>query len=325
MNNDITELNETLDIIKSIGSESILVPDEDNETPKNPKKKKKNNGVSHSDKNQGHGLDDSFSLYLRDIVTIKLLTPDEELDLAKKVANGNKDAKHKLITANLRLVVSIAKKYIGNGVLFLDLIQEGNAGLIHAAKKFDHTKGFKFSTYATWWVKQGITRALADQSRTIRVPVHISENIQKIKRTTSGLMQTLGREPTNEEIAKETEFPIDVVITARKSNQATLSLDMPIGTESDSKMSDFIPDSKRGTPDTIASHSVLRHEILDSMKGLTEREQMIIKLRFGFNDGRPRTLEEVGKVYGITRERIRQVEAVALLKLKKVLERNQIR
>ena len=338
MNDDITELNESLDILKSISSESGLVSDEDiikistrkndtsedNEISQDPKKRIKSSTGTSPDEKYLHGLDDSFKLYLREIGSVKLLTPDEELYLAKKVFQGDEPSKHKLIDANLRLVVSIAKKYTGQGLLFLDLIQEGNAGLIRAAEKFDYTKGLKFSTYATWWIKQGITRAIADQSRTIRVPVHMVETIYKIKKISRILMQKLGRNPTNEEIAKESELPIEVVIRSRQNAQITLSLDMPIGDEGDSQLGDLVSDTKFDTPDNLASQSMLRSELLDSMKILTEREQMIIKLRYGFDDGRPRTLEEVGKVYNVTRERIRQIEEKALSRLQKSSKKNKL-
>lgn len=261
-------------------------------------------------------LDDSVKMYLREIGTIDLLTPDEEVDLAKRVNEGCDIAKQKLINANLRLVVSIAKKYTGQGLLFLDLIQEGNTGLIRAAEKFDYTKGFKFSTYATWWIKQGITRAIADQSRTIRVPVHMVETIYKVKKVSRMLMQELGRRPTEEEVSEKTGIPLENILAIRKYSQIPLSLEMPIGDEDSSQLGDFIEDKNFDSPDHVTLRNILREELLNSMDILTEREQMILKLRFGFDDGRPRTLEEVGKVYNVTRERIRQIEEKALRKLR---------
>ncbi len=269
-------------------------------------------------------LDDSVKMYLREIGTIDLLNPEEEIDLAKRVAEGDLIAKQKLINANLRLVVSIAKKYTGQGLLFLDLIQEGNTGLIRAAEKFDYTKGFKFSTYATWWIKQGITRAIADQSRTIRVPVHMVETIYKVKKISRMLMQELGRRPTEEEVSERAEIPLENIIAIRKYSQVPLSLEMPVGDEDSSQLVDFIEDKNFEAPETITMRNILREELLRSMEILTEREQMILKLRFGFDDGRPRTLEEVGRVYSVTRERIRQIEEKALRKLRHPTRRGKL-
>ena len=261
-------------------------------------------------------IDDSVKMYLREIGTVNLLSQEEEVELAKKVDDGDEIAKQKLINANLRLVVSIAKKYTGQGLLFLDLIQEGNTGLIRAAEKFDYRKGFKFSTYATWWIKQGITRAIADQSRTIRVPVHMVETIYKVKKVSRILMQELGRRPTDEEVSEKTGISLENIVSIRKYSQIPLSLEMPIGDEDSSQLGDFIEDKNFDSPDSITMRKLLREELQDSMGILTEREQMILKLRFGFDDGRPRTLEEVGKVYNVTRERIRQIEEKALRKLR---------
>jgi RNA polymerase primary sigma factor len=269
-------------------------------------------------------LDDSVKMYLREIGTIDLLTTELEVDLAKKVAAGDQVAKAKLINANLRLVVSIAKKYTGQGLLFLDLIQEGNTGLIRAAEKFDYRKGFKFSTYATWWIKQGITRAIADQSRTIRVPVHMVETIYKVKKVSRMLMQELGRRPTDEEVAARVEIPLENIVAIRKYSQTPLSLEMPVGDEDSSQLVDFIEDKNFDAPEDTTLRNILRDELLKSMDVLTEREQMILKLRFGFDDGRPRTLEEVGRVYNVTRERIRQIEEKALRKLRHPSRRHRL-
>ena len=269
-------------------------------------------------------LDDSVKMYLREIGTINLLNQEQEINLARRVAEGDDDAKQKLINANLRLVVSIAKKYTGQGLLFLDLIQEGNTGLIRAAEKFDYTKGFKFSTYATWWIKQGITRAIADQSRTIRVPVHMVETIYKVKKTSRMLMQELGRKPTEEEISERTDIPLENIVAIRKYSQIPLSLEMPIGDEESSQLGDFIEDKNLEAPEDVTMRNILREELLRAMDVLTEREQMILKLRFGFDDGRPRTLEEVGRVYNVTRERIRQIEEKALRKLRHPARRSRL-
>ncbi|RAP26152.1 RNA polymerase sigma factor RpoD [Candidatus Marinamargulisbacteria bacterium SCGC AG-333-B06] len=262
-------------------------------------------------------IDDSVKMYLREIGTVKLLSAEEEIVLAKRMEAGDDTAKQKMINANLRLVVSIAKKYIGQGLLFLDLIQEGNAGLIRAAEKFDYRKGFKFSTYATWWIKQGVTRAIADQSRTIRVPVHMVETIYKYKKTSRMLMQKLGRQPTEEEVSIETEIPLENIVAIRKYAQLPISLETPIGQEEGSELGNFVEDKNSVTPEKRTEKNMLRESILRSMDGLNEREQMILKLRFGIDDGRQRTLEEVGKVYGVTRERIRQIEEKALQKMRK--------
>ena len=265
---------------------------------------------------EGINVDDPVRMYLREIGRIPLLTFDEELDLAKKVLKGDEEAKQKLAESNLRLVVSIAKKYVGRGMLFLDLIQEGNMGLIKAVEKFDYTKGFKFSTYATWWIRQAITRAIADQARTIRIPVHMVETINKLIRTSRHLLQQLGREPTPEEIAAEMEIPVEKVIEIQKIAQDPVSLETPIGEEDDSHLGDFIQDEDSPAPQDSAAHTLLREQLEEVMDTLTPREAMVLKLRFGLEDGKARTLEEVGKQFDVTRERIRQIEAKALRKLR---------
>ena len=265
---------------------------------------------------EGINVDDPVRLYLREIGRIPLLTYDEELDLAKKVLKGDEDAKQKLAESNLRLVVSIAKKYVGRGMLFLDLIQEGNMGLIKAVEKFDYTKGFKFSTYATWWIRQAITRAIADQARTIRIPVHMVETINKLIRTSRHLLQQLGREPTPEEIAAEMEIPVEKVAEIQKIAQDPVSLETPIGEEDDSHLGDFIQDDDSPAPQDSAAYTMLREQLEEVMNTLTPREAKVLKLRFGLEDGKTRTLEEVGREFQVTRERIRQIEAKALRKLR---------
>ena len=265
---------------------------------------------------EGINIDDPVRMYLREIGRIPLLSYDEELELAKKVLAGDEAAKQKLAESNLRLVVSIAKKYVGRGMLFLDLIQEGNMGLIKAVEKFDYTKGYKFSTYATWWIRQAITRAIADQARTIRIPVHMVETINKLIRTSRHLLQQLGREPTPEEIAAEVEIPVEKVTEIQKIAQDPVSLETPIGEEDDSHLGDFIQDDDSPAPQDAAAYTLLREQLEEVMKTLTPREAKVLKLRFGLEDGKSRTLEEVGKEYNVTRERIRQIEAKALRKLR---------
>ena len=264
----------------------------------------------------GINIDDPVRMYLREIGRIPLLSYDEELELAKKVLEGDEEAKQKLAESNLRLVVSIAKKYVGRGMLFLDLIQEGNMGLIKAVEKFDYTKGYKFSTYATWWIRQAITRAIADQARTIRIPVHMVETINKLIRTSRHLLQQLGREPTPEEIAEEMEIPVEKVTEIQKIAQDPVSLETPIGEEDDSHLGDFIQDDESPAPQDAAAYTLLREQLEEVMKTLTPREAKVLKLRFGLEDGKTRTLEEVGKEFNVTRERIRQIEAKALRKLR---------
>lgn len=265
---------------------------------------------------EGINVDDPVRMYLREIGRIPLLTFEEELDLAKRILEGDEDAKQKLAESNLRLVVSIAKKYVGRGMLFLDLIQEGNMGLIKAVEKFDYTKGFKFSTYATWWIRQAITRAIADQARTIRIPVHMVETINKLIRTSRHLLQQLGREPSPEEIAQEMEIPVEKVVEIQKIAQDPVSLETPIGEEDDSHLGDFIQDDDSPAPQDSAAYTMLREQLEEVMNTLTPREAKVLKLRFGLEDGKSRTLEEVGREFKVTRERIRQIEAKALRKLR---------
>ncbi|SDM30644.1 RNA polymerase sigma factor RpoD [Halarsenatibacter silvermanii] len=267
---------------------------------------------------QGAGMDDPVRMYLKEIGKVDLLDAEEEVELAQRIEEGDQEAKRHLIEANLRLVVSIAKKYVGQGMSFLDLIQEGNKGLMRAVEKFDYRKGYKFSTYATWWIRQAITRALADQSRTIRIPVHMVETINKMKRIYRQLEKEKDREPTAEEIAEEMDMEVDKVREIRKisQDQQPISLDAPIGEEEDSYLGDFIENDDALTPDDAASFSLLREKLDEVLDTLTDREKRILELRFGIEDGRSRTLEEVGKEFGVTRERIRQIEAKALRKLR---------
>ncbi|MBR3960869.1 MAG: RNA polymerase sigma factor RpoD, partial [Clostridia bacterium] len=261
-------------------------------------------------------LDDPVKVYLREIGRVPLLTSNEEVDLAVRIADGDEAAKKRLTEANLRLVVSIAKKYVGRGMYFLDLIQEGNVGLIKAVDKFDYTKGFKFSTYATWWIRQAITRAIADQARTIRIPVHMVETINKVIRVSRQLLQELGHDPTPNEIAAEMNMPVEKVREILKIAQEPVSLETPIGEEEDSHLGDFIPDEGASEPSEAASFTLLKEQLMDVLSTLTPREEKVLKLRFGIEDGRTRTLEEVGKEFNVTRERIRQIEAKALRKLR---------
>ena len=264
----------------------------------------------------GVSIEDPVRMYLKEIGKVPLLSAEEEIELAKKMEEGDEEAKKKLAEANLRLVVSIAKRYVGRGMLFLDLIQEGNLGLIKAVEKFDYRKGYKFSTYATWWIRQAITRAIADQARTIRIPVHMVETINKLIRVSRQLLQELGREPTPEEIAKEMNMPVDRVREILKISQEPVSLETPIGEEEDSHLGDFIQDDNVPVPADAAAFTLLREQLNEVLDTLTEREQKVLKLRFGLDDGRARTLEEVGREFNVTRERIRQIEAKALRKLR---------
>ncbi|MGN0361544.1 MAG: RNA polymerase sigma factor RpoD [Bilifractor sp.] len=265
---------------------------------------------------EGVSIEDPVRMYLKEIGKVPLLTAEEEIELAKKMENGDERAKKRLAEANLRLVVSIAKRYVGRGMLFLDLIQEGNLGLIKAVEKFDYRKGYKFSTYATWWIRQAITRAIADQARTIRIPVHMVETINKLIRVSRQLLQELGREPTPEEIAKEMNMSVDRVREILKISQEPVSLETPIGEEEDSHLGDFIQDDNVPVPADAAAFTMLKEQLEEVLATLTDREQKVLRLRFGLDDGRARTLEEVGKEFNVTRERIRQIEAKALRKLR---------
>lgn len=279
-------------------------------------------GVSEEDSDDENGnsdalnVDDPVKVYLKEIGRIPLLTAEEETELAIKMSDGDPYARKRLSEANLRLVVSIAKRYVGRGMHFLDLIQEGNLGLIKAVEKFDYTKGFKFSTYATWWIRQAITRAIADQARTIRIPVHMVETINKVKKVSSQLLHQNGREPTAEEIAEEIDMPVEKVREIMRVAQEPVSLETPIGEEEDSHLGDFIADEDAPAPVDAASHTLLKEQLAEVLKTLTPREEKVLRLRFGLDDGRPRTLEEVGKEFCVTRERIRQIEAKALRKLR---------
>ncbi len=265
---------------------------------------------------EGAASDDPVKVYLKEIGRVPLLSAEEEIELAIRIMEGDEQAKKRLSEANLRLVVSIAKRYVGRGMQFLDLIQEGNLGLIKAVEKFDYTKGFKFSTYATWWIRQAITRAIADQARTIRIPVHMVETINKVKKVSSQLLHKNGHEPMAEEIAEELGMPVDKVREIMRVAQEPVSLETPIGEEEDSHLGDFIPDDEAPAPADAASHTLLKEQLGDVLGTLTPREAKVLRLRFGLEDGRPRTLEEVGKEFDVTRERIRQIEAKALRKLR---------
>ena len=302
---------ENIEVIDDLGDAAYDSLNFDVEDKKTVKK-----GKASQESAKNGPMDDLVKLYLKDIGQKPLLTPEEEIELAIRIENGDKAAKNKLIESNLRLVVSIAKRYVGRGMQFLDLIQEGNMGLTKAADKFDYTKGFKFSTYATWWIRQAITRAIADQSRTIRIPVHMVETINKVKKTNSQLLHKNGREPTAEEIGKELDMPASKVRDILRVAQDPVSLETPIGEEADSHLGDFIPDEGALSPADAASQLLLREQLKDALGTLTEREARVLVLRFGLEDGQPRTLEEVGQEFGVTRERIRQIEAKALKKLR---------
>ena len=308
-------------LYEELESNGIEVVDDDPIDPADAGLLREEGGEEYDDalNTDGIAIDDPVKVYLKEIGRVPLLTPEEEIDLALKIQAGGPDgekAKQRLSEANLRLVVSIAKRYVGRGMQFLDLIQEGNLGLIKAVEKFDHTKGFKFSTYATWWIRQAITRAIADQARTIRIPVHMVETINKVKKVSSQLLHEMGHDPSAEEIAERLEMPVDKVREIMRVAQEPVSLETPIGEEEDSHLGDFIPDDDAPLPAEAASQTLLKEQLADVLKTLTPREEKVLRLRFGLEDGRPRTLEEVGKEFNVTRERIRQIEAKALRKLR---------
>ena len=306
---EILEQN-TVDVLRitddDVDDEEIILTDEDEVDVENL-------DLSVPD---GINIEDPVRMYLKEIGKVPLLSAEEEIDLAKRMELGDQEAKKRLAEANLRLVVSIAKRYVGRGMLFLDLIQEGNLGLIKAVEKFDYRKGYKFSTYATWWIRQAITRAIADQARTIRIPVHMVETINKLIRVSRQLLQDLGREPSPEEIAEEMNMPVERVREILKISQEPVSLETPIGEEEDSHLGDFIQDDNVPVPADAAAFTLLKEQLVEVLGTLTEREQKVLRLRFGLDDGRARTLEEVGKEFNVTRERIRQIEAKALRKLR---------
>lgn len=305
-------------LIQRVEDQGISVVDADGEPAKRSLQTEDEIDQTEEDLSAPAGvkINDPVRMYLKEIGRVDLLTAQEEIDLALRIVDGDQEAKQKLAEANLRLVVSIAKRYVGRGMQFLDLIQEGNMGLMKAVEKFDHTKGFKFSTYATWWIRQAITRAIADQARTIRIPVHMVETINKLIRIQRQLLQDLGREPTPEEIGAEMDLPTEKVREILKISQEPVSLETPIGEEDDSHLGDFIEDQDATSPAEHAAYEMLKEQLENVLDQLTDREENVLRLRFGLDDGRTRTLEEVGKVFGVTRERIRQIEAKALRKLR---------
>ena len=305
-----------VDVLRISGNDEELILDDDADIEKMDDEEEIELDKIDLSVPEGVSIEDPVRMYLKEIGKVSLLTADEEIELAKRMEQGDEDAKKRLAEANLRLVVSIAKRYVGRGLLFLDLIQEGNLGLIKAVEKFDYRKGYKFSTYATWWIRQAITRAIADQARTIRIPVHMVETINKLIRVSRQLLQELGREPTPEEIAEEMKMPVDRVREILKISQEPVSLETPIGEEEDSHLGDFIQDDNVPVPADAAAFTLLKEQLIEVLGTLTEREQKVLRLRFGLDDGRARTLEEVGKEFNVTRERIRQIEAKALRKLR---------
>lgn len=315
MDMDPDQLDKVLETLEALGVEVVneLDPQPEAEPAAPEPAEKLEDDLSVP---EGISIDDPVRMYLKEIGKVPLLTAEEEIEIAKRLETGDEEAKKKLSEANLRLVVSIAKRYVGRGMLFLDLIQEGNLGLIKAVEKFDYRKGFKFSTYATWWIRQAITRAIADQARTIRIPVHMVETINKLIRVSRQLLQQYGREPTPEEIAKEMGISESKVREIIKIAQEPVSLETPIGEEEDSHLGDFIPDDDAPAPAEAASFALMKEQLLDVLDTLTPREEKVLRLRFGLDDGRQRTLEEVGKEFNVTRERIRQIEAKALRKLR---------
>ena len=305
-----------VDVLRISGNDEELILDDDADIEKMDDEEEIELDKIDLSVPEGVSIEDPVRMYLKEIGKVSLLTADEEIELAKRMEQGDEEAKKRLAEANLRLVVSIAKRYVGRGMLFLDLIQEGNLGLIKAVEKFDYRKGYKFSTYATWWIRQAITRAIADQARTIRIPVHMVETINKLIRVSRQLLQELGREPTPEELAEEMKMPVDRVREILKISQEPVSLETPIGEEEDSHLGDFIQDDNVPVPADAAAFTLLKEQLIEVLGTLTEREQKVLRLRFGLDDGRARTLEEVGKEFNVTRERIRQIEAKALRKLR---------
>lgn len=305
-----------VDVLRITGNDEELILDDDMDIDKLDDEEEVELDKIDLSVPEGISIEDPVRMYLKEIGKVSLLTADEEIELAQRMEEGDEDAKKRLAEANLRLVVSIAKRYVGRGMLFLDLIQEGNLGLIKAVEKFDYRKGYKFSTYATWWIRQAITRAIADQARTIRIPVHMVETINKLIRVSRQLLQELGREPSPEEIAEEMDMSVDRVREILKISQEPVSLETPIGEEEDSHLGDFIQDDNVPVPADAAAFTLLKEQLIEVLGTLTEREQKVLRLRFGLDDGRARTLEEVGKEFNVTRERIRQIEAKALRKLR---------
>ncbi len=312
---DTLEKNK-IDVLRTIESDDIVLLDNEDDIPEGEEIEEVDLEKIDLSAPEGISIDDPVRMYLKEIGKVPLLSAEEEVELAMKMAEGDEEAKKRLAEANLRLVVSIAKKYVGRGMLFLDLIQEGNLGLIKAVEKFDYKKGFKFSTYATWWIRQAITRAIADQARTIRIPVHMVETINKLIKVSRQLLQELGREPSVDEIAQRMELPVERVREIIKISQEPVSLETPIGEEEDSHLGDFIQDDNVPVPAEAATYVLLKEQLLEVISTLTERERKVLLLRFGLEDGRPRTLEEVGREFEVTRERIRQIEAKALRKLR---------